>query len=441
MKVNVEELSPIKKVMHVEIPKEDVTKELEKAYRNLKSSVNLKGFRPGKVPMSILERRFGKQVHAEVSGELIQSSYGKALGEADLTPVGEPSLDQPELVEKGQPYSYTATVEVVPALDDLDLGGMELEERTHTVDEAEIDSQLTMLQKRSAELRNVEEGRSVRDRDIVIIDYEGFQDGEPLEAAGKTENFQVEIGSGRILKDFEEQLVGMKADEAKEIQVRFPEDYYNHGLAGRDVTFKVTVKEIKEEILPELDDEFAKDLGEYETLDELKEAIKKDLEQKYSAETNRQLREQVVDKLIAKAPFELPEALVESELSTMVQNAQGMMAQRGVTPDQSEEGVKALSEKYRPLAERKVREYILMGKVIEQEAIELTDEMLDKAYQRFADTLNQPVDVIKQYHESSDEAYEMFKQKTLEKEAMDYIIKKSDVKQVEMKTETEEGDA
>ena len=441
MKVNVEELSPIKKVMHVEIPKEDVTKELEKAYRNLKSSVNLKGFRPGKVPMSILERRFGRQVHAEVSGELIQSSYGKALGEAALKPVGEPSLDQPELVEKGQPYSYSATLEVCPVLGDLDVEGLQLEERTHSVGDEEIDAQLRMLQKRSAELRNVDEDRPVQDKDIVIIDYEGFLDGEPYDEVGKTANFQVEIGSGQVLPEFEEQLIGMKVDTDKKIDVQFPQDYYNTKLAGKNITFQVRLKEIKEEILPALDDEFAKDLGEYETLAEVKEAIKSDLEKKYEAETQRQLREQVVDQLIAQSEFELPESLVESELSRMVQDAQSMMTQKGVPPDESEEGTQALKEKYRPLAERKVREYLLMEKVIEQEGVELTDEALDAAYQSFAESIGQSVDIIRKYYESSKEAQDVFKQKTLEKEAMDYIIGKSDVKQVEMKTETEEGDA
>jgi len=441
MKVNVEELSPIKKVMHVEIPKEDVTKELEKAYRNLKSSVNLKGFRPGKVPMSILERRFGKQVHAEVSGELIQSSYGKALGEAALKPVGEPSLDQAELVEKGQPYSYSATVEVCPALDDLGVEGLQLEERTHSVGDEEIDAQLKMLQKRSAELKNVDEDRPVQDKDIVIIDYEGFLDGEPYEEVGNTANFQVEIGSGQILPEFEEQLIGMNVDADKKIDVQFPQDYYNTKLAGKNITFQVRLKEIKEEILPALDDEFAKDLGEYETLDEVKAAIKSDLEKKYEAETQRQLREQVVDQLIAQSEFELPESLVESELSRMVQDAQSMMTQKGVAPDESEEGTQALKEKYRPLAERKVREYLLMEKVIEQEGVELTDEALDAAYRSFAESIGQSVDIIRKYYDSSKEAQDVFKQKTLEKEAMDYIIGKSDVKQVEMKTEKEEGDA
>jgi trigger factor len=441
MKVNVEELSPTKKVMHVEIPEEDVAKHLEKAFKNLKASVNLRGFRPGKVPMSILERRFGRQVHLEVSGELIQDSYGKALGEADLRPVGEPSLDQPELAEKGQPYHYSATVEVCPVLEDLDVKGLDLEKRIHTVDDEEVDTHLKMLQKRSAQLKNVEEDRPVQDKDIVIIDYEGFLDGEPFEEAGKTDNFQVEIGSGQILPEFEEQLIGMKTGDTEDVEVPFPEDYYNPALAGKKVSFRVTLKEIKEEILPQLDDEFAKDLGEYETLDEVKAAIKEDLEKKYEAETQRQLREQVVDKLIEQSEFDLPEALVESELSRMVKDAQGMMAQRGITPDESEEGTKALSEKYHPLAERKVREYLLIEKVIEQEGIELTDEMLDKAYQDFADALHQPVDVIRRYHENSQEAREVFQQKALEKSAMDYIIANSNVQQVEMETEKDKGDA
>ncbi|OEU44751.1 MAG: trigger factor [Desulfobacterales bacterium S7086C20] len=435
MKVDVEELSPVKKIIHVEIPEKDVGRQLDKAYKNLKGSIKLKGFRPGKVPLALLEKRFWKQVHAEVSSELIQDSYSKALGEAELKPVSEPTLDPSELA-KGQPYRYSATIEVCQVVEELNLKGFELREKIHTVDEEEINTHLKMLQKRNAQLKSVDENRAVKDKDIVIIDYEGFKDGKPVEAAGKTENFQVEIGSGRILKDFEDQLIGMELDNTKEIQVRFPDDYYNNALAGLDVSFNVTLREVKEEILPELDDEFAKDLGEYQTLEELKEALKEDLERRYEAESKRRLREDIIDKLIEQSSFELPSALVERELSGMVRDAQGLMAQKGVPPDQSAQGVEELSEKYRPMAERKVREYLLLEKVIEQEEISLTDEALDEAYGEIAKTLNQPVDIIKQYYESAEEARETFKQKALEKQAIMFIIDKSDVEKIEADKDT-----
>ena len=430
MKVDVEDVSTVKKIMHVEIPEKDVTRELDKAYKTLKTNAKIKGFRPGKVPLSLLEKRFKKEMHEEVSGQLIQNSYGEALGQAELVPLGEPAIDRPDL-EKGQPYRYSTTIEVRPPVGDLDLKGLKLKEKVHIVDDVEVETQLKMLQKRNAQLKSVDEDRPVRDKDVVIIDYEGFKDGKPLEPTRKTENFQVEIGSGRILEDFDKQLVGMEPDSTKELQVRFPDDYYNKDLAGLEVTFKVTLKEIKEEVLPELDDEFAKDLGEYETLDELKEAIRKDLEQRYKAESRRQLREDIIDKLIEQSDFELPEALVKGELAGVVRDAQSLMAQRGMSLEQSGQTEEELSEKYLPMAERKVREYLLIEKVIDQEEITLTDEVLDEAYEEFAGALNQPVDTIKEFHNSSQEALDVFKQRTLEKQAIKHIIDMCDVERIE----------
>ena len=430
MKVDVEDVSTVKKIMHVEIPEKDVTRELDKAYKTLKTNAKIKGFRPGKVPLSLLEKRFKKEMHEEVSGQLIQNSYGEALGQVELVPLGEPAIDRPDL-EKGQPYCYSATIEVPPPVGDLDLNGLKLKEKVHIVDDVEVETQLKMLQKRNAQLKSVDEDRPVRDKDVVIIDYEGFKDGKPLEPTRKTENFQVEIGSGRILEDFDKQLVGMEPDSTKELQVRFPDDYYNKDLAGLEVTFKVTLKEIKEEVLPELDDEFAKDLGEYETLDELKEAIRKDLEQRYKAESRRQLREDIIDKLIEQSDFELPEALVKGELAGVVRDAQSLMAQRGMSLEQSGQTEEELSEKYLPMAERKVREYILIEKVIDQEEITLTDEVLDEAYEGFAGALNQPVDTIKEFHNSSQEAFDVFKQRTLEKQVIKHIIDMCDVERIE----------
>jgi len=438
MKVEVEDISTVKKVLRIQIPEEEVTRGLDKAYGTLKSNVRIKGFRPGKVPRSLLERRFKKEMCEEVSGQLIQSSYGEALGQAGLAPLGEPAINRPEL-EEGKPYRYAVTVEVRPPIEDLNVKGLKLKEKVHTVTDEEIEAQLRMLQKRSAQLQTVHEDRPVENGDIVIIDYEGLKDGKPFEPARKTENFQVEIGSGRILKDFEQQLVGMQPKSAKEFQVRFPDDYYNKDLAGLDMTFKVTLKEIKEEVLPEIDDDFAKSFGEYQTPDELREAIRKDLNRTYEAQSKRQLREDVLGMLIEQSDFELPEGLLQAELAAMVKDAQNLMTYKGMSQQDSGQTEEDLSKKYRPLAERKVREYLLLQKLIQQEKITLTDEGLEEAYEGFAESLNQPVETIKQYHNSDKEAYEVFRQKTLEKQVINWIVENGHVESIEADKETLEN--
>jgi trigger factor len=431
MKVNIEDVSTVKKIVHVEIPEDEVARELNKAYKALKNNVKLKGFRPGKAPLSLLEKRFSKEVETDVSGQLIQTSYPEALGKAELKPLGEPVLDRADL-KKGEPYKYSATVEIRPPVADLKLENLEFNKQVYSIRDEDVEEQLRTLQKRQAQLKTVDEDRPAKERDVVIIDYEGFKDGQPFDPARKTENFQVEIGSGRILEDLDKGMVGMRVNDTKEIKVHFPEDYYNKDLASRDVTFKVTLKEIKEEILPELDDEFAKDLNEYQTLADLKKAIRNNLEREHETESNRKLRQDILDCLIGQSDFELPSGLVHEELTLMVRDAQALMAQRGISMERTGQTQEGLYEKYRPLAEKRVREYLLMEKIIEQKDITLTDEMLEKAYSDFAETLSQPVETIKDYYKNDREAFELFKRKALEKQAIKYIMDNSKIENVQI---------
>jgi trigger factor len=430
MKVDVEDVTTVKKVLHVEIPEGEVTRELDKAYRTLKKNIKVKGFRPGKVPLSILERRFKKDMHAEVSGQLIQNSYVEALRETGLAPLGEPTIDPPDL-EKGKPYHYSATMEVRPPIQDLNVSGLKLKKKVHRVTDEEVEAQLKILQKNQAQLRSIEEERPVENGDFVLIDYEGFKDGEPFAPASKTENFHFEVGSGRILKDFDEQVVGMRPNTTKEFQVHFPADYYSKDLAGLDVAFKVTLKEIKEEILPEIDDEFAKDLGEHETLAALKQTIIKELERRYETQSERELRRDVIDMLIEQGEFELPEVLVKHELSALVEEAHNALSYRGLSLADTGRTDESLSKEYYPRAERRVREYLLLQKVVEQEGITVTDEILEQAYKEMAEVINQPVDTIKQFHSNSQEAYEVFRQRSLEEQAIKRIIKNGTIETIE----------
>ncbi|MCD6138666.1 MAG: trigger factor [Deltaproteobacteria bacterium] len=430
MKVEVENVNTVKKVLHVEIPEEDVSRELEKAYRALKKNAKIKGFRPGKVPRSILERRFKKDVYTDVSGQLIQNCFFDALREAKLDPVCEPTINRPD-IQEGKPYRYSATVEVRPSIGNLKLKGLKLKQEVHTVTDNEIEAQLKILQKRQAQLKTIDENRSVKNGDFVLIDYEGFRNNKPFAPAGKTENFLLQVGAGQVLEDFDQQLLGMEPGTTKEFPVRFPDDYYNKDLAGFQVIFKVSLKEIKEEILPEIDDEFAKDLGEYQTLAELKEAIRKDIQNKYDAQSKYQLGQRIVDALIDQCDFELPEGLVQQELSAMVRNAREAMAYKGIPLKQSGLRENELRKKYRPLAERRVREHFLLQKVCEQEEITLTDEILDAAYKELAADIGQPVEAIKRFHQAHADAYEAFRERTLEDQAIKWIIENNTIERIE----------
>ena len=297
MQVTVEDVSSIKKVMHIEIPQAEVVRELDKAYKDLKKNAKIKGFRPGKAPRSVLERMFKKDVQADVSSRLIQSSFSDAIRETELKIVGYPQLDPPEM-DGGAPYRYSATVEIAPQIADIDFKGLELERTNYTISDEEINAQLTMLQKNLAKLNPVKEDRGLQIGDYALIDYEGFKDGKPFEATARTQDFTLKIGDGVILPEFDEQLIDLKAGAVKEFTITFPEDYFNAQLAGQVVDFKVTFNDIRNEVLPEIDDELAKKLGKYDSLEDLKEAISDNLRQGYDKRIEQELNEQIFNKLL-----------------------------------------------------------------------------------------------------------------------------------------------
>ena len=242
MQVTVEDVSSVKKTLHIEIPESEVVSELDKAYNELRKKAKVKGFRPGKVPRSVVVRLFKKDVHADVTSRLIQSSFMDALKETDLKIVGTPNVDPPELEATG-PYKYDAKVEISPEIEDIDCSGISLKRTNYKVSDEEIEAQLKMLQKNMARQEQIKADRAAQEGDLVLIDYEGFKDGRPFGETAKTENFNLKIGEGHILKDFEDQLVGAKAGDEVEVKVTFPENYGAENLAGKDAVFSCTVKE------------------------------------------------------------------------------------------------------------------------------------------------------------------------------------------------------
>ena len=247
MQVNIEEKSSVKKVIHIEIPQKDVAKELDKAYRELKKTAEIKGFRKGKIPRKVLESRFGKDVHADVAPRLIQEAFSKVLEENDLNIVGGPQADPPDLDPKAD-YVFDITVDIRPELDDVEFKGLELKKVTHEVSEDEVDAQLYMIRKTLAKKEPVKEERPAKAGDFVLIDYEGYVDGEPYDKTPMVENYVMAIGSNVLPKEFSEKLTGVIPEKALDIEVVYDESEANKDLAGKTITYKVTLKEIQEEM-------------------------------------------------------------------------------------------------------------------------------------------------------------------------------------------------
>jgi trigger factor len=430
MKVTVEDRSSVKKVMHIEIPEADVTRELDDAYKTLKKTAKVKGFRPGKTPRGVLERLYKKDVNADVTGKLIQDAYVAALKETELKVVGSPKVEPPEL-KAGAAYHFDADVEVQPEIADIDYTGLKLKKTLYQASDEEVEVQIQMMQKNLAKREPIDEERPAQDGDFVQVDYEGFKDGKPFEDTQKTENFVIKLGDGHISEDFDKGVIGMNPGDEKEITASFPDDYFNKKLAGHTVDFKVKLNEIRKEVLPEIDDEMAKQLGPFTTLDEVREKIKENLTQGYDKRIEQELNEQIFSQILEKVEFEVPDVMVEHELNGIIADAERSFSYHNKTFEEAGLSRESLAEKYRETAEKQVRRQLILGRIVQQEKMELADEDLEKGFEEMAATYNQPVDVVKNVYANSGDQLALFKHALLEKQAIKLIMEKNEIESVE----------
>lgn len=399
MKASVEEISSIKKKISVEIPEDQIVKEVDSFYKDLGKKAKIKGFRPGKVPRNILERYFKDYVKAEVVQKLIQETYPQALSEADLQPVSPPTIDPGEF-ENGKPFQYSVVIEVKPDIKLEGYTGLKIEGKKEEVKDEEIGERLKTIQNLHANLKTISETRPIQAGDYVIIDYEASMDGKPLEG-GKAIDFTVEVGSGQFIPAFEEKLIGLKPEEESEVVVSFPEDYGYQKWAGKTVSFHVKIKEVKEKILPSLDDEFAKDLGDYSSFDEFKTKLRGDIEKEKELALERQFKDQMVDQLLAANPFEIPESLVEEHTKALVSDTKMRLAAQGMELKNLGLTEEKLQGDYKTMAEKQVRTFLILEKIAGQEGISVTDEEADERLREISERMHQKFDVVKRYYEKN----------------------------------------
>ena len=430
MQYKLEDKSSVKKVLSFEISKKDVAKELTKAYNELKKKADIKGFRKGKIPRKVLENRFSKDVHADVAPRLIQEAFIEAIQEEKLNIVGGPQMDPPEL-DPAADYSFEITVEVKPEIDDIEYDGIELEKTKYEVSEDEIEAQIKMIQRTMAKKETVEEERPVKDTDFVLVDYEGFLDGEPYDKTPKVENFVHGIGKPTLPQEFSDKLVGVIPVQDLEIEVPYADDYYDENLKGKTIVYKVTLKEIQEEILPEINDDMVKGLGDFENLDAVKDSIRDNLNKGYAQRVKHEMSEQIFQALLDKYEFEVPEAMIEAELNGITTEAEQAYTANNTTLEEAGLSKEKLREQYRDVAEKQARRHLILDKVITQTSLELTDEELEKSFEEMAMGMNAPVDSIKNYFNMDPKQLEYYKHTQLEKKAVDLIIEKGKVTEVE----------
>ncbi|MGN1131650.1 MAG: trigger factor [Ruminococcus sp.] len=382
--------------VEVSVDAETFAKACNKAYKKQVKNINVPGFRKGKAPKSIIEKMYGEGVFYE---DAMQDCYPEALDaaakEAELNVIAVDSLEAIDASKDG--FTFKATVITYPVIDINDYKGITVTKKSTRVTKKLIDEEIEKVRDRNSRMVTVEDGEVV-DGDMVVIDFEGMKDGEPFEG-GKAENYNLKIGSGNFIPGFEEQIIGHKTGEEFTISVKFPEDYQAEELKGADAEFKINLHEIKRKELPELDDEFVKDVSDKETLDEYKEEVKETVKKRLEEEQKKDIEDQVITKLCDSVEGEIPEQMYDNAVNEMIQEfdmrlrSQGMdfntyMKYMGATPD-------TIKEMYRPDAERRVKLRLALEKIAEKENFEITSEELDAEYNRLAEQYKMDVEEVK----------------------------------------------
>ena len=429
MQVSIEDKSTVKKVIHIEISEKQVSKELNDAYKELKKTVDVKGFRKGKVPRKVLEARFGKDVHADVTPRLIQNAFVDVVEEHKLNLAGAPNITPPELVP-GQPYAFDAEVEVRPVLEDVDFKELDLTKTMYEVSEDEVDAQIQMVRKNMATKETVTEERPVGTDDFVLIDYEGFVDDQPFDKTPLVENFVMAIGTNAMHEEFSAKLTGVLPGQKLEIEIAYGDDAADKELAGHTITYKVELKEIQEEVLPAEDDALAEKLGDFKDLEAVKAVIRDNLDKGYTQRIKHELSEQVFSALLEKNEFEVPDVLVDSELEGIVKEAEDAYAQNNVDLEAVGLGKDFLKTQYRHVAEKQARRHLLLAKLIEQESLELTEEEMEKGFEEMAVGMKATVDAVKNFFNLQKDQLAYFKHNQLEKKAVDIIIESGNLTEI-----------
>ena len=376
MEAKMEKIETNKVKLEVRVEAEKFNEALKKAYNKNKSRFNVQGFRKGKVPMAMVKKFYGVEVlYDDAINFAIEESYGKALDENKIRPVDYPKVDIVEIGE-GKDFVYTAEITVYPEVELGEYKGLEVKKNVYEVTDEEVEKQLQSLQEKNARVETKSEGK-VEKGDIAVIDFKGFIDGEAFDG-GEGTDYSLEIGSGSFIDNFEDQLVGLAAGEKKEVKVTFPENYGKDELNGKEATFDVTVKEIKVKELPEINDELAKDSSEFETLAELKEDIKKHLEEHNTQKAEQEFENDVITAAVEASKIDLPEVMVEKEIDVMIRDLEQRLQYQGLTLDQYMEFTGSSMDKMRDYmkenADKKVRADLVLNAIAEKENIEASEE-------------------------------------------------------------------
>ena len=436
MKTTVEEISSVKKKILVEIESEDVDKRIYNTFKKYGKSAKIKGFRPGKVPMKVLERYYGDQVMYEVTNSIIQETLPQAMQETDTWPLNMPALENDTQIVKGEDFKYAAVMEVRPEFELKDYLGIEVEKEKCVIGEDDVENQIEAILKSQGNLVPMTDDRAAQKDDYAIINYQGFEGDEAVDGM-KAENYSIAIGTGNFYPGFDDELIGLKKGDKKEFTIDFKEDYINPKLAGKAIRFDVEVTDIKVMELPELNDEFVKGLGvEFETVDELKARIKEDLTAREEKRIETDLRNKIIEKISESVEFELPESLVEGEINASIENMRQNFYRSGATFEKLGLDLEKMKSELRPTAERNVKAALILGNIAGQNNIDVDEKELSESFKDMAEESGHPVETVRKYYEAND-LVETYRQTLIKEKTLKYLVENASVTEVESEKKAE----
>lgn len=383
----------------IETTAEEFEAGLNTAYNKNKNKISVPGFRKGKAPRKMIEKLYGKEIFFEdAANAIIPDAYAKAAMECELEIVSQPKIDVVQL-EAGKDFIFSAEVAVKPEVELGTYKGVEVAKTDISVTDEDVDAEIKKVQEQNSRTVTVED-RAVKDGDITVIDFEGFVDGVAFEG-GKGENYPLTIGSHSFIDNFEEQLVGMNVGDEKEISVTFPEEYHAEALKGKPATFKVAVKELKEKQLPELDDDFAQDVSDFDTLAEYKEDLKKKLTERKEAEAKSKKETEVIDKIVESSKMDIPQAMIDTQVTRMAEDFAQRLQQQGLSIEQYFQytglTADAILAQMKPEAEKRIKNSLVLEAIAKAENIEVADEEFEGELKKMADMYKMELDKIKDF--------------------------------------------
>ena len=422
MSVQVEKLENNMAKLTIEVAAEELDKAIEKVYQKQKNSISVPGFRKGKVPRAMVEKMYGAAIfYEDAANELIPEAYEKAYDECGEDIVSSPKIDVIQ-IEKGKPFIFTAEVALKPEVTLGKYKGVKVDKVDVTVSDEDVAKEIDAERERNARSISVTD-RAVKDGDQTVIDFEGFKDGVAFEG-GKGENYPLTIGSGAFIPGFEEQLIGKNIGEEVEVNVTFPEQYQAEELAGQPAVFKVTVKEIKEKQLPELDDEFAAEVSEFDTLAEYKEDVKKNLTEKREKDAKNAKEDAVIEAIIEDAKMDIPEAMVETTQRQMIQEFAQNIQMQGLSMEQYFQftglTAEAMMEQVKPQAEKRIKSRLVLEAVVKAENIVATEEDFDNEIARMAEMYKMEADKVKE--SIGEEGKKQFMEDLAVSKAVEFVV-------------------